>query len=275
MREPFKSQFRDLIKKGAGVQDVHGTTVEVGYAVTYERVSEAFLERELGRVELHSRGLVPLLENFAGRVDAVLDAGCSTGGGTVALALSPLLGAREVVGVDPNPLSIEAARVRARGYDLPADRVRFEVTTAGQRLPFPDDSFQLTVCVSVLEFISSHAERAAFAAELRRVTSPAGLIYLATPNPLRLREYHTGRLLGNLRHREGYPWESPPWAIRRMFPGCRQIPVVEYQVRHVLRRRRLPGASILAPLGPVLATGLTWMRFLFRKPSGAAASASS
>ena len=268
MREPYRSQFRDLICEGAGAQDVHDASAQVGYAVARPQVSDAFIDREFGRVQMHQRGFVSLLENFAGRVETILDVGCSTGGGTVALALSSVLGTAEVIGVDPNPLSVKAARIRALGYDLPADRVRFEEAAAGKRLPFADDRFQLTTCVSVLEFISSHANRVSFAAELLRVTRPTGLIYLATPNSYRVREYHTGRFLGNIRRREGYPWESLPGSIRSMFPGCRQIPITEYHVRQAFRRRHLPGASVLAPLARVLTVGLPWQRFLFYKNPG-------
>src|SRR6266446_1543850 len=102
MKEPFRSQFRELIRLGASSQDIHDASEPVGYAVASCAVGDRYIEREVGRVEAHQKSLLPLLEHFVGKVSSVLDVGCNTGGTTVALALSGVLRAEEVIGVDPN-----------------------------------------------------------------------------------------------------------------------------------------------------------------------------
>jgi methylase of polypeptide subunit release factors len=136
MREPYLSQFRRLVQAGAGKQDIHDSKEAAGYAATSPSASEAFIVREIGRVDLHRRSLCPLLEELVGAAASVLDVGCSTGGSTVALALSEELNASEIVGVDPNRLSLLAAEERARGYDLPPERVRFLPVAPGGASPF-------------------------------------------------------------------------------------------------------------------------------------------
>ncbi len=167
------------------------------------------------------------------------------------------------MGVDPNRQSIEAARIRARGYDL--ENVQFAEIEAGKPLPFSDGRFHLTVCVSVIEYVSTQEGRNALALELERVTRPGGFIFVATPNPLRLRDYHTGRFLGEFRRREGYPWSPRPWELRRMFPACRRIPLDAYRVAELLGRRGWPGARLLAPVSGLIGRLFPWQKLLFRK----------
>jgi hypothetical protein len=51
---------------------------------------------------------------------------------------------RQVIGVDPNRLSIEAARIRSQGHHLRPDRLLFKEITPGKSLPFADNRFHLT-----------------------------------------------------------------------------------------------------------------------------------
>ena len=264
MAEPFRSQFAELIRSGAGGRDIHDASSPVGYATKAARAAEAFVQRELCRVEAHQRSLCPLLEHFVGRASRVLDVGCSTGGTTVALALSPVLKPDEVVGVDPNAESIAAANVRAMGYPAPAGRVRFQSITAGDPLPFADGSIDLCVTVSVLEFITTAAARAFFASELTRVTRGGGYIFLSTPTPWRLREFHSRRWLGHQIRRDGFPWSSSRRSIRRMFSGCEPIPIERVEIKQIARRRGLPEA-LFARFSPIIAPLRPWQKFLFRR----------
>ena len=90
MSEPHASEFRRLIREGAGARDIHGPVPQIGFA---ERTlaSDAYVAREVARVEAHRMSSCALLEAFTGRAPRILDVGCSTGGGAVAMALSPIL----------------------------------------------------------------------------------------------------------------------------------------------------------------------------------------
>jgi ubiquinone/menaquinone biosynthesis C-methylase UbiE len=184
------------------------------------------------------------------------------------MALSPVLQPAEVLGVDPNHSSLEAAAVRAQSYDLPPQRVEFLPTAPGEPLPFEDGLFHLTVCVSVLEYVRTLQGRRRLVNELTRVTRPNGYIFLATPNPFRIRDYHTGRFLGDFRRRDGYPWSSTPGQLRELFHGLERLPLHGYLCRRGLRKVGLsphwfPGwaASLVAWASP-------WQRILARKLEG-------
>ena len=103
--------------------------------------------------------------DLAGR--RVLDAGCGTGRFTAALGNEHAT----VVGVDPDRGMLRLARARATGGCA---------RTAVEYLPFPDESFDVTVAVTVLEFV---ADPAAAVAELARVTRDGGRIIVGALNP--------------------------------------------------------------------------------------------
>jgi SAM-dependent methyltransferase len=265
MKEPYLSRFCDLIRQGAAKQDIHDTGTLTGFALGTPGASEAFVNREVRRVEAHEKSLIPLLEHFVKRAASILDVGCGTGATTSALALSQKLRPEKVIGIDPNPLSIEAARVRAQGHAFSPERVRFEFVTPGAPLPFPKAQFSLIVCVSVLEFISTDEGRAFLASEMVRVTQPGGFIFLSTPNPFRLRELHSRRLFGSFRRREGFPWSSTPWRIRSMFGNCTPQLLHRFLMRDITSRLRIPGGGLLFPFSRLLGWMLPWQKILFRK----------
>lgn len=261
MREPYRSHFIELVRMGAASRDIHDSNGLGSYdsAAGSTVASDRFIAREVGRVEMHADSLcVPLVDRL-GRARRILDVGCGTGGTTVALALSALA-PEEVVGVDTSAQALEAAAVRAMGYELASGRVRFEQVVAGERFPFADASFDLVTCVSVLEFITSGDDRRGLIAEMLRVLRPGGHLYLATPNPLRLREYHSRRWLGDLRRKAGYPWSSSATALRTMLRDCQVASLAPDRIRRHPRLRRLGWAA------PALAWALPWQRLLARKP---------
>ena len=259
MREPYRSRFVESVLKGAASRDIHDSAGVGGFdASLSDSVSEQFLQRELTRVDMHAHSLCVPLVGRLGKAPRILDAGCGTGGTTVALALSALY-PEEVVGIDASIEAVEAGRLRALGHGLSSQQARFDHVPAGQRLPFPDGYFDLVTCVSVLEFISTEPARRAFIAELLRVTRSGGHVYLATPSPLRLREYHSRRLLGDWRRRPGYPWSSSAVGLRRLFDGCEVESMAAERLRGHPRWHRIGWAA------PVLGGLLPWQRVLAKK----------
>lgn len=264
MKEPHRSRFAELIRRGAGTLDIHDAEVETSFTMEIE-APDVLIQRELARVEVHRNSLVPLLEQMVGPVERVLDVGCGTGATTVAIALSRSLGAREVIGMDPNERSLEAAIVRARGYELPEELCKFRVLGVGQTLPYDDESFDLTTCVSVIEYVHRLADRHRLVAELERVTRPGGHVVLITPSPFRLRDFHTERVLGDWRRADGYPWASPSWQLARMFTRSELIPARAHQVLHGLGKRGVPVQWLPERAAALLGWALPWQKIVARR----------
>ncbi len=259
MREPYRSEFARLVQAGAGARDIHDSESAGDYDSGADpHASERFLQRELERVDLHARSLCTPLALRIGGAERVLDVGCGTGGTTVALS-GPELHAGVVVGLDASESAVEAARVRARAHGLDTERVWFVHVAAGAALPFAAGCFDLVTCVSVLEFVSTQGGREALMAEMLRVLKPGGHLYVATPNPVRARELHSGRWFGNQRRRAGYPWASSRRALRRMLAGCDVAPMLRDRLASHPRLRWLAWAA------PVLVWLAPWQRVLARK----------
>lgn len=253
MNQPYLDEFRTLIRRGAGTLDIHDVSTGADFAVEVPAY-EALVEREVARVGVHLSSLCRLLSTYVGRSPEVLDVGCGTGATTVAIALTPDLGVRRVLGVDPNGFSLEAARIRALGHDVPADRIDFIRSQVGAELPV-DRQYDLCVCVSVLEYLWSPESRRELIRQMIRATKVGGKIFLATPNPIALFDYHSGRVFGDFRRRPGFPWASTGPELRRMFTGCEVRFLRREQLAIGLENRgvHLPlVAQTLGPLGYVL-----------------------
>ncbi len=108
----------------------------------------------------------------------VLDVGCGVGHWGMLLA-SVMPAHVRVTGIDREPGWVEEAGARARARGL-TGRFSYRQGDA-QRLPFPDHSFDLTTCQTVLIHL---ADPAAAIAEMLRVTRPGGLVVAAEPNNL-------------------------------------------------------------------------------------------
>jgi ubiquinone/menaquinone biosynthesis C-methylase UbiE len=126
----------------------------------------------------HARRLVtsPIDAEVAG---TVLDIG--TGPGQIALKLAQQLSGWPVIGVDRSPNMIrqalaarDAAPTAQRRPGAKAAELEFLVADA-KRLPFPDASFDLVLCNSVLHHLE---DPASLLAEIARVAGPDGAILL-------------------------------------------------------------------------------------------------
>lgn len=100
----------------------------------------------------------------------VLEIGCGTG--SLAIRVKRTHPDVDVVGSDPDPLAIARARRKARGMD----GIRFE-RGYGQRLPYPDGSFDRVLSSLMLHHLD-HETKIATAAEIRRVLRPGGSMHL-------------------------------------------------------------------------------------------------
>jgi methionine biosynthesis protein MetW len=98
---------------------------------------------------------------------ACLDVGCGSGN---SYAVEIARRGASWVGVDVSENAVEAAR--ATGLDA-------RVIDDAAELPFPDESFDLVLCIEVLEHLFS-PHRAA--SEIRRVLRPGGRLVCSTPN---------------------------------------------------------------------------------------------
>lgn len=264
MAEPYASLFFDQVRAGAGSVDIHDSANKDGFA-RHSAASDVFLAREVSRVSHHRRALSSLLEPFVQRSGRVADVGCSTGASAVALALSDVLSPEEVIGIDPSQPSLEAAAIRAKGCGVHG-QVRFERNQPGQPLPLPTASFDLTTCISVLEFLSDDAARRDFIRELKRITRPGGHIYLSTPNPYRLRNVHDRRFLGDWRRKSGHPWASQAGFIQTLFADCEEVPIWDHLVKQrlsscVRSNEHLPNIVVAAARAAA-----PWQKFLYRMP---------
>ena len=116
---------------------------------------------------MHLRAYEEAKAYAAGR--DVLDVGCNTGYGTMALAAV----ARRTVGVDVSPRAIEQARLRPG-----ADGVEF-VVVDGSVLPFADRTFDVVTSFQVLEHV---VDALPYIGEIIRVSRPGATAIFTTPN---------------------------------------------------------------------------------------------
>jgi SAM-dependent methyltransferase len=103
-----------------------------------------------------------------------LEVACGSGGVTCRMALET--GAK-CVGVDINARGIEAAESRVETEGL-FSRVSFRVVDAGQRLPFPDESFDAVFCNDSINHLPGRLE---VLRDWHRVLRPGGRLLYTDP----------------------------------------------------------------------------------------------
>ena len=109
-------------------------------------------------------------------VHDVLDVGCGVGHWAQVLA-SALPAESQVIGVDRDQSWVNKATERAASRGM-SHRFRY-LTSEAQSLPFPDATFDLVTCQTLLIHV---ADPSAVVAEMVRVARPGGLVLAAEPN---------------------------------------------------------------------------------------------
>lgn len=136
-----------------------------------ERVAEAYEQLRYGsptgqaRDALQKHAVLSLVDSVDVVGKVVLDAGCGTGRFARALVQA---GAQKVVGIDSSSSMLKVARCS----DHNTNYVKGDILS----MPFPNDAFDLVVCVDTINHIASYA---AAVAELCRV---ARKVVVSTPN---------------------------------------------------------------------------------------------
>ena len=131
---------------------------------TFRTSAEAY-DRHIGRYgPALARALIEATNVSAGQ--RALDVGC--GPGALTAVLSEVLGADGVTAIDPSEPFVEACAQRLPGVDV-------RLATA-EELPFPDDSFDVTLAQLAVNFMS---DPPAGVREMRRVTRPSGAVAAA------------------------------------------------------------------------------------------------
>jgi SAM-dependent methyltransferase len=130
------------------------------------RDSAFFARRKVEMLEFLAERTVGMLSDLS-----VLDVGCGTG--TTDRFLVDHVGALSGVDVSQEMLTLAAEAVPRATYEW----------YNGEKLPFPDGTFDVAVTICVLHHVPL-STRAKFVAELYRVTRPGGLIAIFEHNPV-------------------------------------------------------------------------------------------
>ena len=159
----------------------------------------------------------------------VLEYGCNIGATAVVLSV---MGA-DVTGVDIDPAVLEIARLDAKRF---GKDIQFSQITSGAPLPFADNTFDLVVCNSVLEYVYpeqlAHQQR-----ELYRVLIPGGrILVFGTSSRLWPQEKHSHSWFNNY---------TPIW-IDRITGRRRKRGVSPWKIRHGFG----PAKDVLKEMGP-------------------------
>ena len=117
-----------------------------------------------------------VVENSDQSPKKVLEVGCSTG--FKSIALSQIFPNSEVHGIEPDEdaVAVAVAKGMAMAARLDNTHIRQGV---GENLPYEDGTFDLIVCLTVIEHVQDVGK---VIAEMSRVLAPGGVIHLEAPN---------------------------------------------------------------------------------------------
>jgi len=109
------------------------------------------------------------LGRWVSPTDRILDYGCGYGR---ALGLLYANGYTNLIGVDPAPAMIDAAR-----QNFPA--ISFDILNDYQRVQLPDGSVDGVLLLSVLTCVATNEGQRAIISEITRVLRPGGVLYIS------------------------------------------------------------------------------------------------
>ena len=225
-----------------------------------------------------------LITAYAGDVTgaALLEFGCNYAASSIVAAA---MGAR-VTGIDVDADTIALARHNAARHGM-AGAIDLRHVPDTRTLPLADASFDLILCISVLEYVAPD-HLPTVLAELRRVLKPGGLILVSgTASRLAPREVHSGRWLVNywpraldrlFGHRTPLQRGVNPWAIIAAFRDWENVDLTDQGARWCAARAAMGQseaklkaaravARLIRPLG--LSIGMAGASFsaAWRKPN--------
>jgi SAM-dependent methyltransferase len=192
-------------------------------AGVYERVAPGHFPIEV--VREHEARYRWAARHVSGK--AVLDVGCGTAYGSALLTRS---GARHVAGVDLAFPPLEYGKKSGAESLVCANILQ---------LPFGPSTFDVITCFEVLEHVVEHS---ALLAEMKRLLTTGGIMFLSTPNrnrtsgtnPYHLRELALSELLDLVAdsgltcvERSGQHWRLGPRVLQRVYGIRRAIYTID------------------------------------------------
>jgi 2-polyprenyl-3-methyl-5-hydroxy-6-metoxy-1,4-benzoquinol methylase len=159
--------FAKMVK--AWIAGFHGEVAKQSEAALETRV-KSYIKQE----DLYDEKVRFVLSLLPRRPQTALDIGSSAGGLSVALARQGLT----VQGIEPSEAGVNVSKARAARLGI--DTAFFQVGV-GEKIPFPDASFDLVVSIAVLEHVQ---DVCAVVSETFRVLKPGGHAYFEVPNNL-------------------------------------------------------------------------------------------
>jgi len=196
--------FVECFFEGASLQDIY---VDSNHGYAAKKRTESYdpeiLKRkyqsakcEFLRIFHHMHNIVnPVEKYFALRGKRVLDFGCGTGSLSIALAQK---GAK-VIGVDPTFISLRACQFRAKYFEIDDSSFSSILVHTSPGLPFKDQSFDIIITNSVMEFIPHNRDK--YILYLVSLLKSGGLLIVSTENGLFPFDYYTWQLIPYFRRK--------------------------------------------------------------------------
>lgn len=134
---------------------------------------DRWIQYEAEQLDVARERMRQVAEHINVQGKTLLDVGCQWGATSIAAAEAGAI----PTGMDVDEHLAAGARIRAEERGV---RASFTVGL-GESMPFADNSFDVAICVNVLEHVADHRDTVR---ELVRVVKPGGYIYLDGPNRL-------------------------------------------------------------------------------------------